>query len=299
MIAHFPDFTPLRLEHKSEIEKITNEFEPYSDFNFVSLFSWDTNDNTQVSTLHGNLVIKLKDYTSDKTIYSLIGKTKIHESVEALLEMTGELNLVPEIVADQVPSSGYLMDEEEDNFDYIYKLVDLAELNGNGYKKKRNKINQFTNELQEVVTVETLTDIDEGLLEEIEGVFVQWCFEGGKPPKTTVDEGVAILRACRNLKELDLHITTVRIKGKLKAFSVNEMVGDNYAVCHFEKTVMAHNNIGPFIVQQVAQYLVKKGCIYVNWEQDLGIAGLRQIKRSYLHSSFLKKYRRVKAAQNA
>ena len=38
MIPEFPEFKKLELSNKEEIEKITQKFPPYSDFNFVSMW---------------------------------------------------------------------------------------------------------------------------------------------------------------------------------------------------------------------------------------------------------------------
>ena len=59
MIGQFPKFTALRLEDKKEYQKIISSFAPYSDFNFVSLFSWNINDKTFVSKLGSGIVIRL------------------------------------------------------------------------------------------------------------------------------------------------------------------------------------------------------------------------------------------------
>jgi len=99
MIPVFPIFTALTLEHKSEVESITSKFEPYADFSFVNLFAWCLDTQTEISLLNDNLVIRLPDYiTGETTMYSLIGKTKMDESVDELLKLSDSLTLVPEQV---------------------------------------------------------------------------------------------------------------------------------------------------------------------------------------------------------
>jgi len=41
MIPEFPQFKNLELTDKIDVEKFTSKFPPYSDFNFVSMWSWD------------------------------------------------------------------------------------------------------------------------------------------------------------------------------------------------------------------------------------------------------------------
>ena len=62
MITQFPDFKPLELFDKKYIETFTVQFPPYSDFNFTSIWAWNTNDKFQISNLNGNLVVLFYDY---------------------------------------------------------------------------------------------------------------------------------------------------------------------------------------------------------------------------------------------
>lgn len=41
MLPEFPQFKNLELSDEEEIERHTHKFLPYSDFNFVSMWSWD------------------------------------------------------------------------------------------------------------------------------------------------------------------------------------------------------------------------------------------------------------------
>lgn len=62
MISEFPQFKKLELADKKDIEKFTSKFPPYSDFNFVSMWSWDIRGEMRVSQLNGNLVVRFTDY---------------------------------------------------------------------------------------------------------------------------------------------------------------------------------------------------------------------------------------------
>ena len=77
MIALFPEFSKIDISHRYEIEAITSKFEPYSDFNFVSLFCWDTDGSAAVSVSNDNLIIKIPDYINGIPVYSMLGDSKI------------------------------------------------------------------------------------------------------------------------------------------------------------------------------------------------------------------------------
>lgn len=291
MIARFPNFSPIGLRHKEEYEEIIKDFPPYSDFNFVSLFCWNSNQTTEISRLGEGIVIKLKDYTSDNIIYSFLSKDKeTLKMVKKILDLSPRLCLVPESTINAMGPHDLDICEEPDNFDYVYKLLDLVSLDGKKYKKKRNKVHRFNTDLSSDVTTQVVRDIAPSLRQEIEGVVVQWCFENEVLVADMQDEVDAILAAVDNLKALNLILVEVRVKGKLKGFSINEITHGTYSLCHFEKTINAHENIASYLVKSVADILLTKGSHFVNWEQDLGLDGLRQLKRSYHQDHFLKKY---------
>ncbi len=217
--------------------------------------------------------------------------------INELFNVTDTLSLVPETTIKSLSNiDDFIIEEDLDNFDYIYKVDELLKMGGGALKKKRNKVNQFKNDLSEVVTTKTYKKVTDIQRLEAEGLFAQWCFENDKFAIDLLDESSAIFNAIDNLEQLDLVFIELRVKDKLKGFSINQKVDSNTAVCHFEKTVRAHVNIGPYLVNKVAEELDKMGCEYVNWEQDLGIVGLRQAKKSYQNSHHLKKYILKKAS---
>jgi hypothetical protein len=80
------------------------------------------------------------------------------------------------------------------------------------------------------------------------------------------------------------------LDGVCVGFSVNEVLDDTYVLCHFQKAVLDFENVDVFLSNVVAKEAMHFGCHYINWEQDLGIPGLRELKQSYKPDLFLKKY---------
>ena len=54
-IPCFPTFKKLELSDKNVIENVTSQFNAYSDFNFASLWNYDTESTIEWSLLHDNL----------------------------------------------------------------------------------------------------------------------------------------------------------------------------------------------------------------------------------------------------
>ena len=72
MIPTFPNFKKLEISDKKEVEEYTSNFPPYSDFNFTSLWAWDTNEKRMISKLNGNLVVQFTDYITCEPFFSFL-----------------------------------------------------------------------------------------------------------------------------------------------------------------------------------------------------------------------------------
>ncbi|CAN5409884.1 phosphatidylglycerol lysyltransferase domain-containing protein [soil metagenome] len=298
MLPQYPEFTKLTIEHKSLIADFTGQFESYSDFNFTSLFAWDTDGSTSVSWLQGNLVIRLPDYMTAEPILSLLGVNNTDEVIRVLLKDHGPMKLVPRVVVEDIKElSTFDIQEERDHFDYIYSTSHITHLEGREYKKKRNKIQSVLQSHSKTLTSEYTSSLTSTLGKEIMEVFDIWSIS--KKPKEAQSEyldgdytaeRLALQRLLTHADQLDLRFTLIRDAGRLVAFSINERINSKTAICHFEKALDVHPQFSSYVAVEAVKDLWALGCKYVNWEQDLGIAGLRQSKQSFQPIELLKKY---------
>lgn len=164
MIPQFPIFKPLSFEDKEEIDK--KNIPPYSDFVFSSLWCWNTEAKFATSLLHGNLVVRMQDYTNHSVLVTFLGKSNIKNTAGALLTYSketlgkNELQFVPEYVATQIKQYGrqFTIVEDKNQFDYIYSTQQLARLEGKKYHKKRNLAKRFEKENNPVSSILNLAD---------------------------------------------------------------------------------------------------------------------------------------------
>ena len=123
MIPQFPEFKRIELSHKEEVEAFTKNFPLYSDFNFISMWSWDVKGDVRISQLNGNLVVRFNDYLTGEPFYSFIGENKVNETALALIGVAKvlgvgtRLKLVSEEVVKSLDTSTFLIKEDRDNFD--------------------------------------------------------------------------------------------------------------------------------------------------------------------------------------
>src|SRR3990167_8187722 len=279
----FPIFKSITIADKTTIKKLTSQFEPYSDFDFTSLFCWNPNDANKVSLLNGNLIIQLADYMQGELIFSVLGKSKIDETLEELLLTRHELKLVPDIVIEHIKNKQkFKITEDRDQFDYIYKLEDHVTLPGKLHKSKRSHISRFIKANGHKVAINKVDfsrSIDK---KNIEYLFDEWAKHKDKHDDDVAMERQAILRLLKYARHLPLIGLIVYVDSKPEGFSITEKVHGNYAMYHFHKTLLGHRYIDTYFTNETSKILLELGCKYINWEQDLGLEGLRASKTNYL-----------------
>ena len=293
----FPKFKKLEIEDREWMEEYIQKYPPYSDFNFVSLWNYNINDQAEISMLNNNLVIKFQDYITAEPFYTFLGTNKVKETVGELFtyarinQITTELKLIPEVTINEIRElqDYFLLQEDVDNHDYIFSIEEHKDLKGQRYKDKRNLVNRFKKENSYSVIAANLSD--KKIQKEIIGLFLIWEKVQKKDPRQTKHEFTAIQRAFKSLHKFSLFCILIYSKQIIVGFAIGEIIHDNYAISHFEKTNNLYTGISSLLRQEVAKYLHEKGCKYLNYEQDLGIAGLRKAKKLWLPSHLLKKYR--------
>lgn len=296
MIPEFPNFKSLEITDKDDIERLTSEFLPYSDFNFASLFTWDTTGQARIATSNGNFVIRFQDYVTGESFYSFLGTNQIMQTVEELIEKSKKenlrpsLKLIPQVVIDSEAKLGerFEVDEDRDNFDYIFLINGMASMDGGDYAVKRNFVNRF-NKLYD--SEYKILDITSGKTkQEILDVIDAWARSRGKEQGETDIEFNAIQRVIQYGDRFGLFLLGLYIDGKMVGFSINDLGKGGYATNLFEKADINYEGIFPYLRHITCAVLQEKGYQFLNFEQDLGIKGLRKSKLSYIPKDFLKKY---------
>lgn len=285
------------MQDKNTIEAIAKQYPPYSDYNFVSLWCYNTKNSVEISILNENLVIKFLDYFGIEHFYSFLGNKKTEETIDTLLthsqknNIAKELILIPEInlSSDKKVFENFLITEDADNFDYILSVNEISKLTGNKFGPKRNFVNRFLKNYPEA-TVDIFDINDPKLQKQMEELFCTWEKQTSRDRSETNNELVAILRLLESAYNFDLMCTGIFIKNHLIAYSIDEILKDNYGIIHFEKADTSYVGIFQYLKQQTAKHLDKLGCKYINYEQDLGIPGLRKAKQSWRPIGYLKKY---------
>ncbi len=303
MITTFPNFKKIDLEDRSIIESYTNKIQPYSDFNFTNLWSWNpkVNGERMFCELNGNLVVLFTDYRTDKPSLSFIGNNNTSKTAIELLEyaLTADINPVLSFITEETAneitkSTDFRLEvtEDPDNFDYIFSVQELAKPQGSKFKSKRHLANRFLREQNEIEF--KLIDLnDHATQDNILHVFRRWEEQKIAENKTyeIKHEELALSRLLNTSNDHKLILSGLFLNGVMVGFSLDEILANNYAISHFLKADTAYKGIYEYLNEEVAKHLLSCGVQLWNWEQDLNIEGLRKLKLSYRPVKFLKKYK--------
>ena len=292
------DFKKLGLEDRELLEEFVSEFLPFSDFSFLSLFTYNTKGNIEYCFYNGNLVVKFEDYLTGENFYSLIGKHKLEETMDALLNYAKKkkikysLNLVPHSVIELAPGihQRFHVEEDKDNFDYIVSSLDIAKLHPGQFPKKRKIIEKFKQKYPHL-TVRPIDLSDPQNKRAIIKTFDAWILSNNVAKQDAEIEYAAITRLLDNAHHFpNLYALGIYDGQKLVAFNTYEVATHSHGISSFQKANKKYEGIYAFLTHEMAKSMSELGCEYINFEQDLGIEGLRASKNSWHPVNFLKKY---------
>lgn len=297
MIPTFPDFKRLSLDDEVDVKYYTNKYKPYSSFNFTNVWAWDTKEKRMVSELNGNLVFCLADYKTSEPFLSFLGTNDVENTTRKLINYAVESKISPTIrflmeeTINELKTKCVSIKEDIDSFDYIFSLHQLANLQGSKLKTKRHLSNKFKKENPNAIfKICDLGDIN--VQDKIISVLRRW--ENNKKNDNKIydleHEEIAIRRLLETASRHKLVLSCIYLDDIMLGFSIDEILPNKYAIAHFIKADNSFRGIYEFFNEEISRYLLRQGVLLWNWQQDLNIEGLRQLKTSYHPVGFLKKY---------
>ncbi len=286
----FPNFSLIDISKKDVISNLISDLPCYSDFNLLSLLTWNAENNNSFSILNNNLVICIKDYLSDGYIYSILGKNDIDISLNALLEKHEKLCFVPEMVIQNCHNkSPYNFEEDLDSYDYIINTQYMSELQGKKYKSLRKAVNTFTQQIKDF-TIKTLDLTSKSDVDNIIKLTEDWCNNKNFDEKKRLED----VNSIKKFIDLSKYFNTLSLglytNGRLIAFTLNEIIDDLWAMGHFGKADNNYEKCSYFLEHISSKILLERGIIYINIQQDAGILGLREYKKSLAPEYYFKKF---------
>lgn len=299
-IPEFPATKPLMLSDQFTVDHWVRQFPPVSDFNFVSLWSWNTggeDGGIELSWLNDNLVVLFKDYLSNDRFYSFLGVNEVADTARVLLDaaerqgLERRLDLLPGVVilALSPGQRQFAIQIDESQKDYVISTDEWSTLAGGKFRKKRNAIHHLERTLSPVCR-----PLDAGRSEHqqlMHSVFGQWVVQANRAgDDDVVLQATALQRVFSLDRPSDLLSFGVFIDGDLRAFTINEVLHDSYALGHFCYGDHDIPGLYSYVLRETCRVLHAMGYRFLNTMQDLGQPGMMQAKARSRPHHFFHKY---------
>ncbi len=286
-IPRYPERRPIALEDKPVLDSIFTALQPrVSEFTFANLYLFRKAHDYRIAMVGDSVVIFGRGY--DGATYFLPPFTGDVE--EALARLFGEgitlYGADEAFVGRHLRIAGVGIAEDRDNFDYLYLRKELAELPGNRFHRKKNRINYFASRHAYEIEV-----FGEGRLDGCLELLEEWRrVHGDMTSRSLILEAEATSEALNMAALLGLEGVVALVEGKVKAFSLGERLNGETSVCHFEKADPFLDGLYQLIGREFSKLLFTDSS-HVNREQDLGEPNLRETKLSYHPVELIKKFR--------
>lgn len=296
------DFRPFRVQDIGNefFMSIRSLFPALSDYNFINIFIWNEVFPFKW-TQYGDCFI-MYDEKRDFLTMAVLGiqKSKLTplETPHEYLRMSDDMiaqgksgnyyMFPPELIERHgAEFSKYFDIKVEPAFsDYIYSTRKLVELKGPKLQKKKNLTHQF----MRANPVYWVQKINEEYFDACNEMVEIWCKQNLNCDDPAIQgEAKAIKKALKYYHQLKLEGIMIFIpssvntnnSGQMVAFSIFSELNPEMADIHFEKYDQNIKGAGQIINWETAKYLLPRYHL-LNREQDLGLPGLQQAKKSYV-----------------
>lgn len=280
----YPDFKPVGLEDQDVFKGfLDREPSGVCEMNFANIFIWKDSEHSRYTILDGSFCLLVKPDFEPPYFLPPAGGDRVPETIAACLRHAPRLSRVPEEFVRRF-GAGFRAEEDPDNFDYIYRVEDLAELKGKKYDGKRNRIRKFETSFRHEYLPLTRGDVPESVR-----LLESWFQEKRNGDPYMKAEKVAIVQALASFELLGLKGGAVKVDGRVEAFTFGMRLSEDTAVIPIEIANPAFAGLAQWINREFVrrEWLDYK---FINREQDMGVEGLRRAKLSYQPERLLKKF---------
>jgi hypothetical protein len=296
-LPQFPQFTILS---DTDLDVLKN-FYPnelgYSDFNLLSIWGY-MSQSCRWSTLGQTIIYEFCDYLTNEKFLTFASNNINIDTIEQIINFVKSkkdsysqvIKLIPESTISTLSGewvSRYELLLDRDNFDYILDIGDTANVIGSKYESKRHEYNRFVKKNTDYEIME-YSKIHDQLLVDISNLFKMWASE--KKLTEWQHEFNSLLRAISNESFL-FWIFTLKVGTTFAGFAVIEPISQNTVMLHYWKTSALFTNAYGFLMIEICRILSSRGYSLLNFQQDIGLAHLRESKLRWHPKHFLRKFK--------
>jgi hypothetical protein len=160
---------------------------------------------------------------------------------------------------------------------YVYSASALAQLRGRKYSKKRNLLSQATS-----LYTWTCRPLATPLLSSCFEVLDSIAEEERPVLEGMLERELAALECTlRHFEEFEQQGILISVDRRPVAFSIYEVINPKMVAIHFERALRSYKGLYQVVNWEAAKVIAAQGYEFINREEDLGDAGLRDAKLSY------------------
>ena len=291
------DFKPITAADR----KLYNEFMPDGyrrgcELSFANLVLW----GDQRAALIGDNIVIFSRFGRYTTYPFPLGKADKREAIEAIIKDSKKRG-VPcrissldedgcEIISRLYPDE-FEFTTSEGSYDYVYSIEDLATLAGKKYHSKKNHLNRFIaehpNYKVETISCDNIT--------RVKNFVDDWFSQRTEidPEEDYTMEIEAMERAFESYHEIGMDGIVITDGEEIVAMTMGAPMTSDVFDVNFEKARGDVRGAYTVVYYEFARYIRNKypDIRYLDREEDMGIEGLRQAKKSYHPVYRVKKYK--------
>lgn len=290
------NFKELTKEDKPVFDAFfSNRYYENSHFNFTNLFMWREAYQIMWTVKDEILYLKATWEEEEFAMQPLGPAEKMQQAIAFWIAYFEEQNKpffmygVEKFMAEEFKAydkAAFIVEEDRDNFDYVYQSEDLIQLAGRKFHSKKNHLNSFKKNYPDAqyqpITEEIITQCKLN----INGWYKK---HGTFDDPILATERHAIIEVLNHFTDLKLEGGAIILDHRVVAFTFGEKLNKDTAVIHVEKADPDIRGAYPAINQSFVQH-AWADMTYINREEDMGIDGLRQAKLSYKPVKLIEKF---------
>ncbi len=296
------NFKPISIEDKAIIESYLKECGTENcSFSFANMFCWQQLYKSEWKIIDNFLVMRMRINGGNDVGYSFpMGSGERRGVIEKLIEyeqlkgerlvLAGMCQKKRDKLLEYFPNR-FLTNSSLAYEEYLYEAEKLRTLSGKHLQQKRNHVNKF----KSLYPNYEFNKLTEKYFDDCIKLADQWR-EGHDDQSTIKHEKIAMEYAFANFEALALQGGVLIVDGRVIAFTYGSGMSEKMFITHMEKADSSYQGVFAMINQLFANTLDPKYVI-INREEDLGIAGLRQAKRSYNPVAKIKNYMAIEPTQ--
>lgn len=288
---------PLQLEDREMLEEYLYASSNFTcELAFANLYLWRRETIPYWQIFHNHLYIIFTKENVAIPVFSSQDEPSPNEFTEFLQqdELAGKHLAFYDVEADWVKrhelelNSDFRMEPMPRDFsEYIYRIKSLYELHGSKLAKKKNLIHQF-HENYSNISVEQVSPENLNCCLDLADRWMQ-SLSSEEIDNSIRDEADAIHDLPSLWGKFPMEGILLKVDGYPVSFSVFSPISSQVWTEHFEKTDYRYKGASQYINHVMAETLIGR-VEFINREQDLGYAGMRQAKLSYNPEILLSNY---------